>query len=381
MSERVKFLLVDDIEENLVALSALLARDDLELYCASSGDAALELLLVHDFALAIIDVQMPEMDGFELAELMRGTERSRHVPIIFATASSQEQQRVFKGYESGAVDFLFKPIDPHILKQKAGVFRELAQQRLELARQVVERERLLEEVRETLRLNEMFTAALSHDLRTPLNAVVMGAALLTEGSSPEQAARVGKRIMSSATRMTEMIDKLLDLARARVMGGIAITAAPCDLRLVAERIVAEVHVAVPGAPLALEARGDTRGEWDEGRLGQVVANLVFNAVRHGQPGAPVMVRVEGLTDSVRCAVHNQGVIAPDDLPQLFEPFRETRGRVARREGLGLGLYIVHQILSAHRGHIDVTSSEAEGTTFTFTLPRQASCSPAASGGG
>nr|WP_274426096.1 HWE histidine kinase domain-containing protein [Chelativorans sp. YIM 93263] len=134
-SESVKFLLVDDVEENLLALDGLLRRDGLELFKARSGRQALEMLLVHDFALAIFDVQMPEMDGFELAELMRSTERTRSVPIIFLTAVATDERRRFRGYEAGAVDYLLKPIDPQMLRNKAEVFFELARQRQEVARQ------------------------------------------------------------------------------------------------------------------------------------------------------------------------------------------------------------------------------------------------------
>jgi PAS domain S-box-containing protein len=133
--EPVKFLLVDDVEENLLALDALLRRDGLELIKARSGTEALELLLVHDFALALLDVQMPGMDGFELAELMRGTERTRRVPIIFIAAVATDERRRFRGYEAGAVDYLLKPVDPQMLRTKAEVFFELARQREELARQ------------------------------------------------------------------------------------------------------------------------------------------------------------------------------------------------------------------------------------------------------
>jgi PAS domain S-box-containing protein len=130
-----KILLVDDIEENLVALAALLRRDDAEILVAQSGHEALELILVHDFSLAFLDVQMPEMDGFELAELMRGTERSKYIPVIFVTAGTGDALRVFRGYESGAVDFLFKPVDPHMLRQKADTFIRLDQQKKQLAAQ------------------------------------------------------------------------------------------------------------------------------------------------------------------------------------------------------------------------------------------------------
>jgi len=135
MTQRSKILLVDDIEENLVALEALLRRDDAEILIARSGSEALEMLLLHEFALALLDVQMPEMDGYELAELMRGTERSKYIPIIFVTAGTRDATRAFRGYESGAVDFLFKPIDPHILQQKADTFIRLDQQKKLLAEQ------------------------------------------------------------------------------------------------------------------------------------------------------------------------------------------------------------------------------------------------------
>src|SRR6202789_1689742 len=131
----VYFLLVDDLEENLLSLEALLRRDGLVLLKARSGDEALELLLKNDVALAIIDVQMPGLNGFELAELMRGNERARRVPIIFVTAGNADSRRRFRGYEDGAVDFIHKPIEPDILRGKAGVFFELYRQRQQIAEQ------------------------------------------------------------------------------------------------------------------------------------------------------------------------------------------------------------------------------------------------------
>ena len=202
--ETVKFLLVDDTDENLVALEALLRRDGLEVLKARSGAEALELMLIHDAALAILDVQMPEMDGFELAELMRGMERTKHVPIIFLTAGAQDPQRVFKGYEAGAVDFLFKPVDPRVLKSKADVFFQLHQQKIELA--------------SNLRMNEMFVGILGHDLRNPLNAAMhdQRAQLLERRLADEGQLRPLRRMVSSARRMKDMIDQLLDLTRARL---------------------------------------------------------------------------------------------------------------------------------------------------------------------
>jgi two-component system, sensor histidine kinase and response regulator len=369
MDQHVKFLLVDDMDENLVALEALLRRDGLELYKARSGTDALELLLVHDFALALVDVQMPGMDGFELAELMRGSERSKHVPIIFVTAGTHEPMRVFKGYESGAVDFLFKPIDPQVLRHKCNVFFELHYQRLQLVQELRERERLNEELREMLRLNEMFYAALGHDLRNPLSAVMTGAALIRQSGDARTVA-VGNRIMSSASRMARMIEQLLDLARARLGGGIPITRAETDLRTVAARVVAEHQTIAPERTIEIHADGDLRGAWDETRLAQVLSNLLANAVQHGTAHRPIRIDLEGRApDAVIVSVSNDGAIPATLLPHLFEPFRSSRSDHRRSEGLGLGLYIVDQVVKAHHGRVQVQSTPEQGTTFRIRLPR------------
>lgn len=371
MPESIKFLLVDDVAENLLALEALLRRDGLEILTARSGTEALELILLHDFALAFIDVQMPEMSGFELAELMRGSERSRHVPIIFVTAGGWEPHRIFKGYESGAVDFLFKPIEPHILRHKAEVFFELYRQRQLLASQIAEREQLIREVQETLRLNEMFAAALGHDLRNPLSAIMTGAALLISLGDDKTMA-IGNRILSSGSRMARMIEQLLDLSRARVGGGIPVTPAQMQLKDVAEKVVAEHQASSPGRELTLETTGVLEGSWDEPRLAQVLSNLIGNALEHGAPDAPITVRADGTSPhEVVLTVNNKGQIPADEVPHLFEPFRSGRQAGRRVEGLGLGLYIVDQLVRAHDGTVRVTSNDRDGTTFEVHLPRAA----------
>ena len=479
----VKLLLVDDLQENLLALEALLRAPNIMVLQARSGTEALELLLQNDVALALIDVQMPEMDGFELAELMRGSERTSGVPIIFVTAGAREQNRIFQGYDAGAVDFLFKPIDHHILRHKVNTFVELHRQRQQLAaqmetiraseelrrriiessqdlivmidmsgqllsvslkgqellegsrapvrwaalwehgaeaeqclasatagepasfqsrgalfdptrsvwdvvvspmrdargrvdrllgvaRDVTELQRLNEELSATLRLNETFVAAVGHDLRTPLNNVMLSAELLVSLDSPDP--RVLTRLKSSAERMAKMIDELFDLARARLSGGIPIQRqAAVDLLPVAEKIVAELLASASSRTLELVAKGDTLGPWDPDRLGQVLSNLLGNALRHGQPEGSIRVELDGsAADRLIVSVTNCGQIPPDVLPCLFEPFRRGTSRASRSEGLGLGLFIVHQIVQAHAGTIRAEST-AGLTTFTVVLPRDA----------
>ncbi|MES1206612.1 MAG: hybrid sensor histidine kinase/response regulator [Pseudomonadota bacterium] len=353
----LKFLLVDDTDENLVALDALLRREGLELLKARSGAEALELLLVHEVALAILDVQMPEMNGFELAELMRGAERTRHVPIIFLTAGSRDPHRLFKGYEAGAVDFLFKPIDPHILKSKAEVFFELHRHKAALAR--------------NLQMNEMFVGILGHDLRTPLSSVMTGAQLLERQIADPAHLKTLRRMLSSAGRMRDMIDQLLDLTRARLAGGSGMVTerGPVDLGELVTRAADEVRETAPDRRIAVTVTGDCRDEGDTTRLLQVFSNLLSNAIHHGTPGTPVTVAADGGAQIV-VAVHNQGVIPPELLPRIFDPFRGGRTSSGSR-GLGLGLFITQQIVAAHGGHIVVTSSPADGTAFIVTLPRAA----------
>lgn len=364
LKTRVKCLIVDDMEENLDVLSALLQREDVELLRARSGTAALELLLTHDVALALLDVQMPEMDGFELAELMRGSQRTAHVPIIFITAGAHDQRRLFRGYDIGAVDFLFKPIEPHVLLSKTEVFFQLYRQQQQLARELKERT-------ESLRLNEMFTAVLGHDLRNPLNAIVNCAYLLERRPDEATARDVAARILSNGKWMSRMIGDVLDLARVHLGGGLPIQRAPMSLDALVESVVAAYQVTHAGRAIEVSREGSLTGMWDEDRLRQVFSNLIGNAMEHGDPGDAIRVELDGTSEeTVVLTVINSGTIPAELLPRLFDPFQ--RGRSAKSRGLGLGLYIVQQIISGHHGTVEVQSGVADRTVLRVTLPRRPS---------
>jgi two-component system, sensor histidine kinase and response regulator len=362
---RIKCLIVDDLEENLLALSALLARDDVEVLTAHSGPAALELLLVHEVALAFLDVQMPDMDGFELAELLRGSERTRHIPLIFVTAGAREKHRMFKGYDSGAVDFIYKPIEPHILKNKADVFFQLYRQRQLLALELNDRT-------ETLRMNEMFSALLAHDLRSPLSAILASAHLLQRRTEDKAAQETAGRIVASGNRMARMIEDMLDLARARLGGGIIVKRQAADFRALVERVLREHQAAAPDRRIEASYDGDFGGHWDPERIAQVASNLIGNALKHGDSAASVYVELDGTRrDCVTLAVKNGGTIAPDILAHLFDPFRGGQRLSGRGEGLGLGLYIVAQIVQAHDGEVEVKTGDGDVTAFHARIPRSA----------
>jgi signal transduction histidine kinase len=350
-------LVVDDVPQNLTALEALLAQDGVTVLKAASGAEALELLLRHDVALALLDVQMPEMDGFALAELMRGSSRTRHVPIIFLTASPNDPARSFKGYDAGAVDFLHKPLEPRVLLSKVNVFIQLHRQRLELK----ERNERLER---SLQLNETMIAVLTHDLRTPLSAISLCAERLVDEADGTPLARTASHVMTSAARMARMIEQLLDFSRIR-SSILKMDFHKGDLGQLCEDVVEESRRAHEGLVITLAAEGDLRGEFDGVRIAQVVSNLLGNAIQHGV-GGPIVVQADGTDrDWLRLSVRNPGHIPDALLGRLFEPFK---GGFHPSKGLGLGLYIVDQFVLAHGGRLRAENLDAE-VRFELTLPR------------
>jgi signal transduction histidine kinase len=239
---------------------------------------------------------------------------------------------------------------------------------------VITRFKVVEELKENIRQNELFAGVLAHDLRNPLNAIITSAQLLLLRHEREQsledqdAASVG-RILSSGRRMTALIQDLLDVSRARSGGGIATEPMDTDLAELCVRAVAELEAAHPDWPISLECRCESRGHWDANRLLQVLSNLIANAGQHGVAGRPIHVTIDGTdSDAVVVNVHNDGVIAADLLPDLFNPFRRA-ARPGRAHGLGLGLYIVREIVQSHGGEVSVQSSESAGTTVCVRLPR------------
>jgi signal transduction histidine kinase len=209
-----------------------------------------------------------------------------------------------------------------------------------------------------------------HDLRNPLQAVTVATELMRmDRDLPQRAQKALGRIASSAARMGRIISDLLDFAHGRLAGGIPLTPGPTDLAAVCRQVVEELEVG-SDRRIVLLADDATSGIWDADRLAQVISNLVGNALRHGNPHAPVRVSVRPDGDNVRIDVHNEGPPIPRELlPKIFEPFRRAADSDRSDVGLGLGLFIAERIVAAHSGAIDVDSREAAGTTFTVTLPR------------
>jgi len=389
-ADEVNLLIVDDLPENLLALDALLQAPGVRVHQAESAEQALELLLRHEFALAILDVQMPGMDGFQLAELMRGTERTKQIPIVFVSAAGRELNYAFKGYESGAVDFMHKPLDAHAVRSKVSVFVDLYRSRKRLARQLEaleqsrrEQEVLLDELRQTkaeledaVRMRDDFMSIVSHELKTPLNTLILEVQLrklqLSRNNltafSEERLRNMVDKDERQVQSLIRLIDDMLDVSRIRT-GKLSIRPSRTDLAELVGNVVESfaAQMEACGCELRLERAESIIGVWDAFRIEQVLANLLTNAMRYGA-GKPVWVSVTSCADGACIEVRDQGIgISPQSLERIFCQFERAEGSEGSA-GLGLGLFIADQIVRAHNGRIQVQSEEGQGSQFRVLLP-------------
>jgi signal transduction histidine kinase len=387
---QAKLLIVDDLPENLLALEALIKRKDRAVFKALSADEALSLLLQHDFALAIIDVQMPEMNGFELAELMRGTERTRSIPIIFVSAAGRERNYAFTGYESGAVDFLHKPLDTHAVKSKVNVFVELYRQKEAIKEQVFaleqsrrEQEILLQQLQATrgeleqaVRMRDDFMSIVAHEVRTPLNGLILETQLRKMHLARDNAAAFSLDKMRAMVERDErqikslirLIEDMLDVSRIRT-GKLSIRPKRFNLTALVQNLLHNFQPQFAAAECTLSCTAEpvVEGQWDEFRIEQVVSNLLTNALRYGGKN-PIDVRVYNTPEHACIEVQDRGIgISEENQKRIFQQFERVSSKAASA-GLGLGLFISEQIVSAHGGTITVNSRLNEGALFRVCLP-------------
>lgn len=399
-SHTADILVVDDNPANVVAIEAALGELGAHVVRAHSGGEALRILLDRDFALILLDVKMPTMDGFETARMIRARKRSSHTPIIFVTAHGRDDREVQSAYALGAVDFLFKPVVPEILRAKATVFVELQQRSAEIARQAEqireherrEHERSLQEERsrweaeallrqmeqlaEADRRKDQFLALLSHELRNPLAPIMTGLELLrakfaVPGAVIDDAVRRTRDVIErQGQHLARLVDDLLDISRIS-SGKIELRKAPVSMQEIVELAVStsqpilterrhELQVSMPSERLVVN--GDTV------RLVQVVANLLNNAARYTMNGGKISVEAERTGDQVELRVRDNGRgIGPDFIDRVFEAFSQEESRAGT--GLGLGLSVVRQLVAMHDGTVAVKSEgQGLGSEFTVRLP-------------
>ena len=398
-ADEARILVVDDQVTNLDLIDTLLTYPDCRLIRAQSADEALLALLQHEFAVIILDIMMPGMNGLELAELIKQRQRTRHVPILFLTAHMVDEIDVLRGYGTGAVDYLTKPVHAEILRSKVAVFLELyrtaralrranaslraeieqrellsealVQANHDLERRVRERTQALEHAD---RRKDEFLASLAHELRNPLAPIRSAAeVLLHERGDGGTGARAREVIVRQVEHMSRLIDDLLDVSRITndklvlqtdaIDLGTVVTAAVETSRPLIEERRHRFSVALPAGPVALDA--------DPARLAQVLSNLLTNAAKYTPQGGDICLAVERRARDVLIVVRDNGIgIAPELLPRVFDLF--TQGDAAPDRaggGLGIGLTLARRLIEMHGGTLEGRSEgPGRGAEFAIRLP-------------
>ncbi|AKJ29140.1 hybrid sensor histidine kinase/response regulator [Caldimonas brevitalea] len=363
---RLDVLVVDDDLLDRMAVERALRATSLDLTLAHADTAAeaVDLLQARPFDCMLLDFHLPGIDGLAVLQRMRSLHI--HTPAIMLTGQGDEQLAV-ELMKAGAADYLAKQsLSPKRLAKAvlAAVQLKEAEDAARQAHAALQRQN---------EFAEMLVGIVSHDLRNPVNVILLNAALLERGAPLPPALRPCiERIKRSGHRANKLIADLLDFTQVRLGSGLRVAPVASDLHPIVEQMVEEVHQAYPDRSITVDRRGDGGGVWDPHRIAQVVSNLLLNAVVYGTADTPITVRIEGRADDVQLVVHNWGEPIPDALrDSLFEPLRQGPAAAGQGQGsIGLGLFIVRQIVSAHRGEVHLESSSERGTTFTVRLPRQ-----------
>lgn len=392
-----KILIVDDRPANLYAMEHILSGLDAELFKADSGNEALKLTLHHEFALNLLDVQMPGMDGYEVATLLRERKATVAVPIIFVTALNTDEQHAVRGYEAGAVDYVFKPVNPDILRSKVNVFLKLYRQHRELNEEIVWRERIEARLadmldRERLALTAMkeaaekadsanrtkseFLAKMSHELRTPLNSIIGFTELMIDDATDppgKKRARRLEKVHRNSKNLLALINDILDISKIEA-DRLTLDHAEVDIAALVLECTELIRPLLNSDCVELRCRVDEtvagvfRWIGDAIRLRQIVTNLLSNAAKFTDSGH-IELRVKTDAGSLVIEVEDTGIgIATEHLSAIFDEFEQVDSSSTRRVGgTGLGLSICRKLCTLMGGEIVAASTLGVGSSFTVTF--------------
>jgi len=364
-------LIVDDTPENLISLKKVLEKHDFEVDTASSGEEALKKVLKNEYVLIILDVQMPGMDGFEVAEAISGYSKAKETAIIFLSAVNTEVKFITKGYSSGGLDYITKPVDMGILLLKVKTFYRIYEQ----SRKLIEiQNALLDEIeyrKQAEHKKDEFISIASHELKTPLTSVKGYVQLLARSIDKGDVGTVKKHLhkaQAQLEKLNELIADLLDISKIE-SGKLKFNKQHFVMDDLLTNIIEVMHQSNPD--FTITKNGSVREPVfaDEMRIEQVIVNFLTNAIKYSPGTSEVKINVKLENDRVYVGVRDYGIgIGPEQQKSVFEKFYRVEETSPHFQGLGIGLYISAEIIRRHGGDVGVNSALGEGSEFYFTIP-------------
>ncbi|MFH1297353.1 MAG: response regulator [Bacteroidota bacterium] len=384
MKLKPKVLIVDDRIKNIIVLEKMLADLDIKIERALSGKEAIEKIRETEFALVLMDVRMPDMDGFETVEKIRDDMQNDLLPIIYITAFYDEDYYRIKGFRTGAVDFITKPIIPDVLIGKVSVFMKIYLQRKSLEDEIKRREQVEQDLKkardlaeEATRAKQKFLSTMSHEIRTPLNAIINTANMLREENPRPDQIDSMEILKFSAVSLLQIVNDILDFSKIEA-GKIEFEKGEFEIRNLLNGVKQSFDYEVSRRDLQMEVLIDEDIQpviiGDSSRLTQILVNLAGNAVKFTQQGcitleAKLLKRNKSEID-IEFSVNDTGIGIPEDkLELIFESFTQASSSTTRKYGgTGLGLAITRKLVELQGGKLKVESKVNKGSTFSFTLP-------------
>ncbi|MBE9600622.1 hybrid sensor histidine kinase/response regulator [Pedobacter sp. MC2016-24] len=364
-------LIVDDTPENLISLKKVLERHNFEVDTASSGEEALKKVLKNEYVLIILDVQMPGMDGFEVAEAISGYSKARETAIIFLSAANTELKFITKGYSSGGLDYITKPVDMGVLLLKVKTFYRIYEQ----SRKLIEIQKaLLDEIefrKKAERKKDEFISIASHELKTPLTSVKGYVQLLGRSIDKGDIETVKKHLSKAQVqldKLNDLIADLLDISKIE-SGKLKFNKKYFNLDQVLDNVIEVMHQANPEFTITRSGKAPKALYGDEMRIEQVIINFLTNAIKYSPGTNRIQVNVQVREDMLYLGVKDYGIgIDPELQKNVFEKFYRVEETAIHFQGLGIGLYISAEIINRHGGEVGVESELGNGSEFYFTLP-------------
>lgn len=364
-------LIVDDTPQNLISLKKVLEKHDFEVDTASSGEEALKKVLKNSYVLIILDVQMPGMDGFEVAEAISGYSKAKETAIIFLSAASTEFKFIAKGYSSGGLDYITKPVDMNILLLKVKTFYRIYEQNRKLNEM---QKTLLEEIefrKEAERKKDEFISIASHELKTPLTSV-KGYVQLLERSIKKGDSETVKRHLAKAQvqleKLNSLIADLLDISKIE-SGKLKFNKQDFSIDQLIDDVIEVMHQSNPEFKINRKGFASYDVHGDEMRIEQVIVNFLTNAIKYSPGADQIDLTLNIKENQLYVAVKDFGIgMSSDHLNNVFEKFYRVEETSQRFQGLGIGLYISAEIIKRHGGIVGVNSEYGKGSEFYFKMP-------------